>query len=101
MSDLQNLPHLLEIAKRALAADAQVAGLKVTRARLSQAYQRWKDEGGHEHIERGSEQWAAMLEATKYEYEALRLARRAAYNAKRALANAVRRYRQIDVDQTP
>ena len=89
--------RLLDIADRALTADAAATKAKIASSGLNKAYRDWKDANSVENVEAGSEDWDLMLAATKPEYEAAEFAKRVARNAHRRLQTAIIRHRNSSV----
>jgi len=89
--------RLLDIADRALTADAAASEAKYASSVLNEAYRDWKDANGVENVDRGSEDWDLMLAATKPEYAEAEEAKRLERNARRRLQTAIARHRNASV----
>lgn len=86
------LKSLLNIAEKAIDADAHQRDAKIKRAGLNEAYDEYKESIGVDRVERGTQEWDNMLAWTASEYKGVKEAERAAKNAKRRLETAVARY---------
>ncbi len=90
--EISTLKALLNIAEKAIDADACQRDAKHKRICLNEAYDGYKESIGADRVERGTKQWDNMLAWTASEYQELKVAERAAKNAKRRLDTAVARY---------
>lgn len=90
--EASTLKELLNIAEKAIDADACQREAKQKRACLNEAYDGYKESIGVERVDRGTQEWDNMLAWTASEYNDVKEAQRAAKNAKRRLDAAVARY---------
>lgn len=58
---------------------------------LTDSYVAWKRENGHDRVQRDSEAWEDMMDATADAYKASKEAKRVLFNAQRRLQTACRR----------
>lgn len=85
------IDHLMHIGCVAVAAhDADVA-VRQARACLDDAYRSFKEDQGLEWVEKYSENWDAMMTATRMEHADLLRKKKDLHNVKRKLERAIRR----------
>lgn len=94
MLDKKNTDGLVAIAELAITIDELERDRKLKGTDLGNAYEDWKLERGIDHVERDTEEWTAMLSATKLWYEQWTEAKRQEKNARRRLVTAIRRHRE-------
>ena len=80
------------ISDRAIEAQRLLHDVKHLKGHLSVSFADWKATRGIEFVERGSDQWEAMLSALSDEYAEFANAKRLYRNAQRRLETAVRWY---------
>lgn len=91
-TSLAQLTGLLDIARRAIEHDTATRQRKAHEEELKSAYVYHKALKGLARVERGSREWAVMMNATTLEYQDAQTAKRVEYNARRRLQNAIRSY---------
>ncbi|MCQ1850391.1 hypothetical protein [Neorhizobium galegae] len=83
----------MNVARKAIEADTWATAERYSKEALHEAYAAFKERQGVSEVERDSQEWRAMMAATKPEYESLQRAKRDARNAQRRLATAIRNHR--------
>ncbi len=91
----KKIASLIGIAGRALEVDACEQKRRLEDKALRTAYQAWKSRRGIQHVERDSVDWTLMLNDTTPEYFRLGDACRDERNARKRLATAIARHRNI------
>lgn len=99
MSDIKNIPTLLDIAQKAIDFDACHEQRKQDVAALRERYNEWRRERDFVPAEPDSPEWQAIKEDTKGLYDLVQSSRREEKNARRRLATAIRRYRNGEAAQ--
>ncbi|WP_432475253.1 hypothetical protein ACRRRS_14780 [Brucella anthropi] len=88
---MENLSQLIEIAEKAIELDRHERDVRFYSDALGSGYDQFKEDRGIQHIERGTPEWAEMMEVTKPDFAKQEDAKRHARNAKRRLQTAIRR----------
>lgn len=95
MISAKNIIDLLDIAERALVADACEQKRQKAHRDLRNAYRAWKTENRvYDLIEAGSANMERMKAATEAEFDLLTEAKRDEANARKRLRSAIRKYRK-------
>ncbi|PWL17043.1 hypothetical protein DKP76_13475 [Falsochrobactrum shanghaiense] len=94
---MSNLSQLIEIAEKAIEVNRHEREVRFYSDALGASYDDFKEARGIDRIERGTPEWAEMMEITKPDYIKQEDAKRLARNARRRLETAIRRYEGEDV----
>lgn len=94
---MHNTPEVMAgllstVGKRAVEAHQLLQEEKHLKGHLSVSFSDWKAAHGIEFVERGSDDWEAMLNALAADYAELENVRRLHRNARRRLETAIRWY---------
>lgn len=94
MTDPKNIANLIAIAGRAIEVNDRETVLRHRKSALIQAYQDWKAIHCFDRVERDTEDWERMMNATSGQYRMVEKAKQDLKNAKRRLDTAIRRHRE-------
>lgn len=89
---MKAISQLLKVGERAVDHQRHQCATSNAKAVLHAAYVKWKDDHGIDRVERDTDDWTEMMQATTPEFKAYRKALASQNNAKQRLKRATMAY---------